>query len=195
MKRFLKLIQLKASNYFRFVFYPYKAYLFVRNMIREGGHDISTPFVYGQQQYGFRTVIHLDGSVNNFIPDAAGYYQGKVRVDTSQDPHWLDTFRLYQYQHVEQVDDFIAAMREHTVLLQTSVTTILHSANAGSLAWGLWQTDESFIFGSAGLTLYTIFLRKYTSGIMVKGLWWIMRRVALGQRVLDKLAAKMPRSG
>ncbi len=194
MKRFFAWLRYRLTRYFRFVYYPYRAFDFVRNMLQQGGHSINTPFVYSQHTFSFRTVIHLDGAVTNFIPNVMGYTEGRVRIDTSQDAVWLDAYKTNLYLHTQQVEGFVEAIRGNGDLLGSSVTALLSTLNVVSLGWGLWQTDEKFVLSSAALTLYTLFLRKYTSGLLIQFIWAIMRRVALGQRVLDKLLARMPKS-
>jgi hypothetical protein len=191
MRRFLAWLKRQLARYGRYMAHPYHAFFFVRDLVREGGHAISTPFEYAQQQFGFRTVIHLDGSINHFIPNFTGYTYARAWVDTTHDPRWQALFHQHLRLHRQQVDEFIAAIQHYADTSQHAITVLLTTCNVASLGWGLWKFEEGYVFGSAALTLYTLFLRQYTSGLLVQGLWFVMRRLSLGQRVLNKLLAKV----
>jgi hypothetical protein len=63
----------KYVGTFKQILFPFKAFIVLRTMLKEGGLAIETPFNYEGKKLSYYTVLQLDADVLHSIPDISPY--------------------------------------------------------------------------------------------------------------------------
>lgn len=104
-------------------------YRFIRTLMEEGSFEVITPFTYKKEKLSYRTVIHADADIYNFIPE----------------------FPTKEKEHKKFIEFTTKKYKEHTVKVN-EVFTMFDSTKR------FWEklVDYSLVFINAGPAAFSI---------------------------------------
>jgi hypothetical protein len=150
---------------------PIRALRFARNLLKEGGHSIETPFTYQGNAFVLRTVIGF-GDMLNFIPDPVQEWN-----DSTINADWHNYYKEQVALHFNKTTAFLNAFEKQTIFWENSLKGIVGVANVYPLYQAFLMEEWLLLLSPVASAVYLYFLGKATAQKLVVGLWQIAKRL------------------
>ncbi len=131
-----------------------QVYAFLRTVFKEGSFEVVTPFEFANEQLSYRTVIHPDADIYNYIPDFPTYNK-KILAE------YLRVSALAYKTHWEKVEEVFHLFDSNKKFWERFVDFSLVFANIGPTAFSIDQGTTESVVVSVGSIAFSILIRPW----------------------------------
>ncbi len=130
-----------------------KVYQFLKTLFKEGSFEVITPFQYKNQELVYRTVIHADADMFNYLPP----FPKKAK----ELPAYLKTSKAAYQKHQKNVAEVFALFDNNKKFWEKLVDYSLVFINVGPAAYSIDQTTVETVLYSVGSIAVSILIRPW----------------------------------